>query len=70
MRGRPLVRKLRLLGTLALLPVCASARHEDAWEGRYALELRVASVARVPVIGARPADCGELVRSARTLFRR
>jgi hypothetical protein len=40
-----------MLGTLALLPLCASARRADAWEGRYALEMRVASVARVPVMG-------------------
>ena len=40
-----------MLGALALLPLCASARRVDAWEGRYALEMRVASVARVPVMG-------------------
>jgi hypothetical protein len=31
--------------------VCASARTVDAWEGRYAMELRVGSVARVPMMG-------------------
>jgi hypothetical protein len=46
------LRKLRALGVLAILPLCASAGWEEAWEGRYALELRVASVARVPVVGA------------------
>lgn len=46
------VRKLRVLGVLAAVPLCASARSADVWEGRYALELRVASVARVPVMGS------------------
>lgn len=40
-----------MLGVLAILPLCASARRADAWEGRYALEMRVASVAHVPVMG-------------------
>lgn len=43
---------LRTIGALAVLPLCVSARSADVWEGRYALELRVASVARVPVMGA------------------
>lgn len=43
---------MRALAVLAVLPVCASARHVDAWEGRYAMELRVGSIARVPVMGA------------------
>lgn len=46
------LRKLRALAVLAVLPLCASARHADAWEGRYAMEVRVGSVARVPVMGA------------------
>lgn len=46
------LRKLRALAVLALLPVCASARRAEVWEGRYAMELRVGSIARVPVMGA------------------
>ena len=46
------VRRLRALAVLAALPVCASARPVDAWEGRYAMELRVGSIARVPLMGA------------------
>lgn len=46
------LRRLRALAVLAALPVCASARHVDVWEGRYAMELRVGSVARVPMMGA------------------
>jgi hypothetical protein len=47
-----MMERLRTLALLAALPLCASARHADAWEGRYAMELRVGSVARVPVMGA------------------
>ena len=47
-----LLRRFRPLAVLAVLPVCASARPVDAWEGIYAMELRVGSIARVPVMGA------------------
>lgn len=52
MQERRLLRAMRALAVLAALPVCASARHVDAWEGGYAMELRVGSIARVPVMGA------------------
>jgi hypothetical protein len=47
-----MMERLRTLAVLAALPLCTSARHADVWEGRYAMELRVGSVARVPVMGA------------------
>jgi hypothetical protein len=46
------LRKLRALAVLAALPLCASARRAHVWEGRYAMELRVGSIARVPMMGA------------------
>ncbi|HEX8361787.1 MAG TPA: hypothetical protein VF613_16840 [Longimicrobium sp.] len=45
-------RRLRPVAVLAALPLCASARTVGAWEGLYAMELRVGSIARVPVMGS------------------